>query len=231
MPDGQEKQEKSTVKKPRSKISYAVEFVIYIALILLCVFWVPEHVIQRTVVNGESMEETLHDEESLLVEKVSYHFKDPQRYDIIVFHPNDKEEIDTEIQSLKSKMKAASDEDEKKVLKEEIEDLKEERDEYYVKRIFGLPGETIQIRQNEIFLIKENGEEEKLEDKYAKNAMNEAGTAEQPLTLGEDEYFVLGDNREVSLDSRDESLGPITKDKIAGKVILRILPFSKFGVP
>ena len=74
-------------KKKRSPVSYAIEFAIYIILILGCVFWVPEHVIQRTVVNGESMENTLHTGESLLVEKVSYRFNDPQRYDIIVFYP------------------------------------------------------------------------------------------------------------------------------------------------
>ena len=72
-------------KKKRSKVSYAIEYAIYVALILLCIFWVPEHVLQRTVVKGESMENTLHTNESLLVEKVSYHFKQPSRYDIIVF--------------------------------------------------------------------------------------------------------------------------------------------------
>ena len=79
--------EPATEKKKRSKLSFFVEFVIYIALILLCVFWVPEHVIQRTVVKGESMENTLQNKDSLLVEKVSYHFKEPSRYDIIVFYP------------------------------------------------------------------------------------------------------------------------------------------------
>ncbi len=176
-------------KKKRTPLSYAAEFIIYIVLILVCVFWVPEHVIQRTVVNGESMENTLHTGESLLVEKISYHFKDPKRYDIIVFYPEGREV-----------------------------------DEYYVKRVYGLPGETIQIKDNQVYI---NGNA--IEDDFAKNKMDDAGIAEEPVTLADDEYFVLGDNREVSLDSRD--LGPIEKENIAGHVILRIWPLDKFGTP
>ncbi len=178
-------------KKKRSTISYVFEFVIYVALILICIFWVPEHVIQRTVVNGESMENTLYTGESLLVEKVSYHFHDPERYDIIVFYPKGKEE-----------------------------------DEYYVKRIYGLPGETIQIIDDQIYVNNEV-----IEDEYAKNEMDDPGIAQDPITLGEDEYFVLGDNRKVSLDSRDSDLGPIHKKNIAGHVILRIWPLNQFGIP
>lgn len=178
-------------KKKHSTISYVFEFVIYVALILICIFWVPEHVIQRTVVNGESMENTLYTGESLLVEKVSYHFHDPERYDIIVFYPKGKEE-----------------------------------DEYYVKRIYGLPGETIQIIDDQIYVNNEV-----IEDEYAKNEMDDPGIAQDPITLGEDEYFVLGDNRKVSLDSRDSDLGPIHKKNIAGHVILRIWPLNQFGIP
>lgn len=185
------KQNKVKEPKKRSKISYALELVIYVALILVCVFWVPEHVIQRTVVKGESMENTLHNKESLLVEKVSYKFSDPSRYDIIVFYPYGRDV-----------------------------------DEYYVKRIYGLPGETVQIKNNDILI---NGK--KVQDDYAKNAMDDAGIASDPIKLADDEYFVLGDNRKVSLDSRDPDLGPIKKDNIAGHVVLRIWPLSKFGTP
>ncbi len=169
-------------------VSYIIEFAIYIALILLCVFWVPEHVVQRTVVSGESMENTLHNGESLLVNKIAY---EPSRYDIVVFYPLGREE-----------------------------------DEYYVKRIYGLPGETIQIKGKDIYINNQI-----IEDKYAKNAMDDAGIAEEPLKLGEDEYFVLGDNRRVSKDSRDSEVGPVKKENIAGHVVLRIWPLSKFGTP
>lgn len=135
------------------------------------------------------MEETLHEGESLLVNKLSFY--EPSRYDIIVFYPQG-----------------------------------EEVDEYYVKRIYGLPGETVQITGNDIYI---NGE--KIEDNYAKNAMDDSGIAEEPLTLADDEYFVLGDNREVSLDSRDPDVGPVKEKNIAGHVVLRIWPLSKFGKP
>lgn len=205
--------EPATEKKKRSKLSFFVEFVIYIALILLCVFWVPEHVIQRTVVKGESMENTLQNKDSLLVEKVSYHFKEPSRYDIIVFYPYGKS--GTEVpESMKDIMEIEDD-----------SDTSEESD-LYVKRVFGLPGETIQIIGNDIYI---NGE--KIEDEYAKNVMKDedAGVASTPITLGEDEYFVLGDNRKVSLDSRE--LGPIKEKNIAGHVVLRIWPLNKIGTP
>lgn len=185
-------------KKKRSPISYIIECSVYIIMILLCVFWVPEHVIQRTVVNGSSMQDTLHTGESLLVEKVSYHFSDPERYDIIVFYPHGREKA-----------------------KEEKEE------EYYVKRVYGLPGETIQIKGNEIYVNNEV-----IADEYAKNGvMDTAGIAEEPLTLGEDEYFVLGDNRQVSKDSREPEVGPVKKENIAGHVILRIWPLNTFGIP
>lgn len=182
-------QEQKKEQKKRSKFSYVIEFVIYIALILLCVFWVPEHVIQRTVVKGESMENTLHEGESLLVNKLSFY--EPSRYDIIVFYPPGEDE-----------------------------------DEYFVKRIYGLPGETVQITGNDIFI---NGE--KIDDGYAKNPMDDSGIAEEPLTLADDEYFVLGDNRQVSLDSRDPDVGPVNREHIKGHVVLRIWPLSAFGRP
>ena len=206
--------EPATEKKKRSKLSFFVEFVIYIALILLCVFWVPEHVIQRTVVKGESMENTLQNKDSLLVEKVSYHFKEPSRYDIIVFYPYGKS--GTEVpESMKDIMEIEDDSD------------TSEESELYVKRVFGLPGETIQIIGNDIYI---NGE--KIEDEYAKNVMKDedAGVASTPITLGEDEYFVLGDNRNNSEDSRYANIGNVKKEYIIGKVWFVISPFRRFGL-
>ena len=167
-----------------------VELLIYCAIMVLCITFVPRYVLQRTIVSGSSMESTLHNKENLLVEKVSYRFKDPDRFDVIVFYPYGRES-----------------------------------DDYYIKRVIGLPGETVQIKGDTIYI---NGEE--IEENYGKDPMVYAGIAEEPLKLADDEFFVLGDNREVSEDSRYEEVGPVKRENIEGKAILRIYPFSEFGI-
>ncbi len=175
-------------KKQRSKRKIVLEWTIYIGFILLCAFVVPRYVAQRTIVDGQSMENTLHDEENLLVEKLSYKFGNPNRYDIIVFYPYGRE----------------------------IED------EYYVKRVIGLPGETVQIKDSVIYI---NGNA--LEDGYLKEPIEDPGVASEEILLSDNEYFVLGDNPQESCDSRD--IGPIEGNNIEGRVIFRMYPFDKFG--
>lgn len=176
-------------KKVRGARSIFFELLFYILLIVLCIFVVPKYVVQRTIVSGASMEDTLHNKDNLLVEKLSYHFHDPKRFDVVIFYPYGKEV-----------------------------------DEYYVKRVIGLPGETIQIVGADILI---NGE--KLTEDYGKMPITYAGIAAEPVTLADDEFFLMGDNRKVSLDSRYEDVGPVHRDLIAGRAILRIWPFDSFG--
>ena len=138
------------------------------------------------------METTLSDGDNLIVDKISYRFRDPQRFDIVVFPFKYKENT------------------------------------YYIKRIIGLPGETVQIdEQGNIYI---NGE--KLVESYGREIIKpeNVGIAAVPIVLGEDEYFVMGDNRNNSTDSRTEIVGNIHRDEIIGRAWIRIWPFSKFGV-
>lgn len=176
--------------KPEVKnISLVKELLIYAILIVVCVFVIPKYVVQRTVVDGHSMENTLQNGDNLIVEKVSYRFSDPERFDVIVFYPYGRDE-----------------------------------NEYYVKRIIGLPGEKVQIIGDEIYI-----NDKLLDENYGKMAITDGGIATDGIVLADDEYFVMGDNREVSLDSRSEEVGPVKRDLIEAKVCLRIWPFDSFG--
>ena len=180
----------SAPEKKSEKGSFIRELIIYAVIIVLCVTIVPRYVIQRTQVDGNSMKNTLHNNESLLVEKVTYKFTDPDRFDIITFYPKGRD-----------------------------------HEEYYIKRVIGLPGETIQIKGDTIYI---DGEE--LKEDYGKEPMESAGIAEEPIKLGADEFFVLGDNRNESVDSRDgEDVGVVKRKNIDGHAILRIYPLSEFG--
>lgn len=165
------------------------DLIFYGVLIFVCIYIIPNFIMQRTIVDGSSMENTLSDGDNLYVEKISYRFDKLKRFDIIVFYPYGRE-----------------------------------NEEYYVKRIIGMPGETIQIIGSDIYI---NGEV--LEENYGKDPIEDPGRAAIPITLGEDEYFVMGDNRTISKDSRFSVVGNVKKDNIGGRAFFRITPFRKFG--
>ena len=93
-----------------------------------------------------------------------------------------------------------------------------------VKRVIGLPGETVQITGGYIYI---DGELLQAEDGL--NQVSLAGIAQHPVTLGRDEYFVLGDNRESSEDSRFVNIGNIKREQITGNAWIRIQPLVRFG--
>ena len=159
-------------------------------LVVLCITYLVIHFVwQRTQVSGSSMEPKLSNNDNLIVDKITYRFKDPERYDIIVFP------------------------------------FEYEDNTYYIKRIIGLPGETVYIdKEGNIYI-----DGEVLEEAYGREVIREPGRAYEPIKLGDDEYFVMGDNRNNSTDSRDPSVGNVKKNRIIGRAWLRIWPFNKFG--
>ena len=170
----------------QTEIRAVFEIILYFALVACITFLIIHFVGQRTVVNGVSMQPTLSDGDNLIVDKLSYRFHDPDRFDIIVFPQEDGR--------------------------------------YFIKRIIGLPGETVQILDGSVYI---NGE--KLEEHYGNEVMEEAGIAAEPVTLGVDEYFVLGDNRNNSKDSRSVDVGVVHGKDFVGRAWIRIWPFEKIG--
>ena len=169
----------------RELFGWLIYIIIIVGLSLLIITFVG----QRTKVSGHSMETTLSDGDNLIVDKISYRFRSPKRFEIIVFP------------------------------------FKYEQNTYYIKRIIGLPGETVQIMDGYVYI---NGE--LLDENYGNELMEDPGIAAEPITLGEDEYFVLGDNRNHSSDSRDPSVGILHRSELMGRAWIRIWPFDKFGV-
>ncbi|MCM1082627.1 MAG: signal peptidase I [Clostridium sp.] len=166
-----------------------LSLIIYIGIVVLLCFIIINFVGCRSRVEGESMMPTLNNQDNLWVDKLSYTFGDPKRFDVIIFHYNEETT--------------------------------------YVKRIIGLPGESVRIDKdgniyiNDVLLREDYGKE--------KISANNLGRASQPVLLGKDEYFVLGDNRNNSSDSRWADVGNVQREDIVGKVVLRIYPFNDFG--
>lgn len=164
-------------------------WLLYIVLIIALTWIVVTFVGQRTEVSGSSMETTLSDKDQLIVDKMTYRFRDPKRYDIVVFPYQYQDNT------------------------------------YYIKRIIGLPGETVQILSGMVYI-----DGMCLDEHYGNEIMENPGIAEEPLTLGEDEYFVLGDNRNNSSDSRASDVGLIHRKDLIGRAWIRVWPLSQIGV-
>jgi signal peptidase I len=92
-----------------------------------------------------------------------------------------------------------------------------------IKRVIGVPGDIVEIREGKVYI---NGEE--LKERYIKDGVTNGDVG--PVVVPEGNYFCMGDNRLHSTDSRFLEVGFVEKDKIVGKVVFRLYPFSKFGM-
>jgi len=159
---------------------FIFEVIKIVVLALLIVIPIRYFIFQPFVIKGNSMEPNFHQGDYLIVDEITYRFKEPQRGDVIVFnYPQDTSQR-------------------------------------FIKRIIGLPGETVTMDVGKITISK--GREEKILDESAylpkQNSFDNIS-----LSLSADEYFVLGDNRFASFDSR--KWGSLSRNYIVGKVILR----------
>jgi signal peptidase I len=176
-------------RKKKRRRSIAAKILIWTLQIIATIFFawfIINIVLEKTSVLGDSMEMTLSDGDSIIVNKFAYLFSEPERGDVIVFKQSGSE-----------------------------------HDYYDVKRVMGLPGETIQIVDGVIHI---NGVE--IEEKINCEKMRIPGLAKDPFTLEEEEYFVLGDNRNNSEDSRFANIGTIVREEIVGRAWLRLNEFG-----
>ena len=164
--------------------------IVYLLFLVIVIWAILTFVGQRTEVSGNSMYDTLEDGDNLWIDKLTYRFEEPKRFDIVVFPYQDSSV-------------------------------------YYIKRIIGLPGEKIRIDDEGNIYV--NGTPLNDEFGYEPIEPGMVGRANKDIFLGDNEYFVLGDNRNDSKDSRFAAVGNIRRDQIEGKAAFRIWPLSKFG--
>ncbi|MDO8579276.1 MAG: signal peptidase I [bacterium] len=166
--------------------SFWKEIVYYIIFALLIVIPIRVWIAQPFIVNGSSMDSTFLDGEYLIVDELSYRFREPERGAVLIFkYPEDPSK-------------------------------------YFIKRLIGLPGETIDIKSDMVTITNEkNPLGIVLNEPY----IYSRSLGDGRITLDSDEYFVMGDNRMVSSDSR--VWGPLPKSDLVGRPFIRLLPITK----
>lgn len=185
IPEGSPNGDGPTSAVPPSRLGTLMrELVASVLPALVIVLLVNIFLGQATRVDGQSMEPNLHDHQRLIIEKVSYHFHNPRRGDIVVLRPPQRQTIPL------------------------------------IKRVIGLPGETIEIHDNHVYI-----DGVLLEEPYL--TQTTWGTL-TPQLVPEDHIFVLGDNRGSSNDSR--VFGPIPLDDVIGRAWLRYWPLAEASV-
>ena len=180
-------------------VSFAWDFSKIILIALAIIVPIRYLLFQPFIVSGSSMEPNFSHGQYLIIDEISYRFREPQRGEVLVIKfPNDPKQ-------------------------------------FFIKRIIGLPGEQIKIENGLVTISNpDNPNGTAIEESYLPNQgltfphNTELVGGKNVLTLGENEYFMLGDNRLGSSDSRD--WGKLERDEIVGKVFIRALPFTEFGL-
>lgn len=165
--------------------SFLLEFVKIAVLAGITIGLVRYFLFKPFYVKGQSMEPSFEERDYLIIDELSYRFREPQRGDVVVFHY-------------------------------------QPTNDYFLKRIIGLPGERLKIDGNKVVVYNDAHPQGKvLPEAY----LTEPTTGSINITLGQDQYFVMGDNRDASFDSR--RFGAIDREDIVGRVWVRGWPFSR----
>jgi len=168
---------------------FVIELAEVVIISLAIILPIRYFLVQPFYVKGASMEPTFDDHEYLIIDEISYRFREAERGEVIVFrYPNDPSQ-------------------------------------YFIKRIVGLPGETVTVRDNQVIISGGSAEEPFVLDEAEYLPAEKRTSGDESVTLGQDEYFVLGDNRGSSLDSR--SFGPLPERHIVGRVWIRGWPLDR----
>lgn len=176
------------------------EWILTFAVAILVGLFLRTFVIQRNLVRGPSMDPTFTEGDQLIVEMVTKHFREIPRGTVVT----------VDAINLPSY--------------ENYKEMFGERAPRLIKRVVGLPGERIQFQDGKVLINGEVLDEPYLSDEVVTSPSNPAYV---DVTLADNEYFVLGDNRPHSKDSR--SFGPVPKSEIIGEFWVRIYPWSKAG--
>jgi signal peptidase I len=182
----------------RPKFGAILEVLQIVVLAGLAILITRQFIVLPFIVRGRSMEPSFYENEYLIVDELSYHFRDPVRGEIVVFRPVPK-----------YREQGAGAESSK---------------EHYIKRVIGLPGETVEVKDRRVTIYNEefpNGTV--LNEPYLDELTPDDSS--DYVTLGPDEYYVMGDNRDKSLDSR--VIGPQPRRAIVGRVLVRGLPLDR----
>ncbi len=189
--DNQEKGKKSEFKEKKIFFSFVFDLIKLIILAFIIVWPIHRFIFQPFYVSGPSMEPSFYNNEYLIIEKITYYFRQPLRGEVIVFKsPNDPKD-------------------------------------HLIKRAVGLPGERVVIEKGKIYIYNNQFPQGlELSEEYLSPGTSTPGQIETDLK--ENEYFVLGDNRNMSLDSR--FFGPINEKDITGRTWFRGFPIKNMGL-
>lgn len=163
-----------------------------IIISLVIVLPIRYYIAQPFIVRGDSMKPNFEDREYLIIDELSFLFREPRRGEVVVFrYPND-------------------------------------RRQFFIKRVVGLPKERVEIRSGRIYIFPPEATDDYLLEENYLVPSDRLTYPDINVTLGEDEYFVLGDNRDFSSDSR--FWGPLPHQFLIGRAFLRVLPPHGFGL-